>query len=227
MSEPDPVRLGRELAARHGDESARVDVGVDEARTLLQVSESPRVDDWTLRSALVRFAQPEPELSSAILESVRRTHAALDPMARDLLRHPVVTDRRLKIADDGGLAPVTDSSPDVRVADLARVVRDHPDGDHALAPLIEAYDAATESLGSDRLGGAERDAIPLLGVLLDLDELADVLAGWASTTAPADPPVKEAERLGRLTFDRLGELGVARETREGPPGRRPPARNRA
>lgn len=222
MSAPDPVRLGRELAIRHGSEAARSDIDIDETLSLLQVSESPRVDDWTLRSALVRFAQPEPELSSAILESVRRTQAALDPMARDLLRHPVKTDRRLRIADGGGLAPVTDPLPDVRVADLARVVRDHPEHD----AVLEAYDATVESAGLEPLTPVERKAIPLLLVLLDLDELADVLAGWASTTAPADPPVPVATRLGRSAFDRLGALRVARETRDRPPGRRPPARNR-
>ena len=222
MSEPDPVRLGRELAARHGADP----VDVDETRTLLQVAESPRVDDWTLRSALVRFAQPEPDLASAILESVRRTQAALDPMARELLRRGVVTDRRLASSAEGGLAPVADPVPDVRVADLARVVRALADGDHAAAPAIEAYDAAIESTGVEPLSAVERAAIPLLVVLLDLDELADVLAEWASTTAPAGPPVAEAKRLGRSAFDRLGALGVARETRERPPGRRPPVRNR-
>lgn len=222
MSEPDPVRLGGELASRHGSET----VDVDEIRTLLQVSESPRVDDWTLRSALVRFAQPQPELASAILESVRRTQAALDPIARELLRHGVVTDRRLGTSGDGGLAPPIDPLPDVRVADLARVVRIHPAGDDVVARVLDGYDAATGSAGSESLAAPEREAVPLLVVLLDLDELADVVAAWASTTAPADPPVAEAERLGRRAFDRLNTLGVARETRERPPGRRSPARGR-
>lgn len=222
MSEPDPVRLGRELAARHGADP----VDVDGTGTLLQVAESPRVDDWTLRSALVRFAQPEPELSSAILESVRRTQAALDPMVRELLRHGVLTDRRMASSSEVGLAPIADPLPDVRVADLARAVRGLPDGDHAAATVVEAYDAAVESTGAEPVSAVERAAIPLLVVLLDLDELADVLVGWASTTAPAGPPVEEAKRLGRSAFDRLGALGVARETRERPPGRRPPVRNR-
>ncbi|MDH3300506.1 MAG: hypothetical protein OES24_08360 [Acidimicrobiia bacterium] len=222
MSEPDPVRLGRELAARHGSNAAEV----DETRTLLQAAESPRVDDWTLRSALVRFAQPQPDLASAILESVRRTQAVLDPMARELMRHGVVTDRGLAVSADGGLMPMADPLPDVRVADLARLFREHPGGDDAPAELIDGYATATESVGSEPLAPAERMAVPLLAVLLVLDELADVLAHWASTVAPADPPVAEATRLGRLAFDRLGALGVAREPRERPPGRRPPARNR-
>ncbi len=212
-SPPDPARLGRELATRHGAEP----VEVDETLTLLQVAESPRIDDWTLRSALVRFAQPQPELSGAILESVRRTQAALDPVARELLRHGAVTDRGLAVAGDGGLAAPSDPLPDVRVADLARLVRLLPGRRDA---VLAAYTAEIE------LEPAERDAVALLVVLLDLDELADGLTAWASTVAPADPPVEEARRLGRMAFDRLAALGVARETRERPPGRRPTARNR-
>ena len=190
---------------------------------MLQVAESPRVDDWTLRSALVRFAQAQPELASAILESVRRTQAALDPFVRALLRHGVTVDRRLAVDPGGGLAPMADPVADVRIADLARLVRDQRNGDR----VVEAYESAVESSGSEPLDAAEREALPLVVVLVDLDELAGILAGWASSMAPAEPPVADADRLGRLAFERLGALGVARETRERPPGRRPPARSRA
>ncbi len=121
-SPPDPARLGRELASRHGTEP----VEVDETLTLLQVAESPRIDDWTLRSALVRFAQPQPELSGAILESVRRTQAALDPVARELLRHGAVTDRGLAVAGDGGLAAPTVLPLRPRITDLLRCTSSAP-----------------------------------------------------------------------------------------------------
>ena len=204
-SSPDPVQLGRELATRHGNDSSDVDDGL----TLLQVAESPRTEDWTLRSALVRFAQPQPELSGAILESVRRSQAAIDPLARKLLVHGRVTDRQLSIASGGGLTPPVDPCPDARIADLARLARAGVDGD----VLFDAYDAALEAAGSPPLDQSEREVVPLLMVLLDLDELAEMLAAWAATTAPADPPVAEAKRLGRAAFDRLGALGVAREGR--------------
>ncbi len=51
---------------------------------LLAYAEAPRQDDWTLRSALVRYAQPEPLRASAVLELVRRTDGALHPHARRL-----------------------------------------------------------------------------------------------------------------------------------------------
>ena len=59
---------------------------VDEAVQLADYAERPRVDTWTLRSALVRSAQQAPVAASAVLELVRRTDAALAPHRRDLER---------------------------------------------------------------------------------------------------------------------------------------------
>ena len=198
----DPAGLGRDLARRHQDSV----VDVDETRTLLQVSESARAGDWTLRSSLMRFAQPHPALAGAVLESVRRSQASLDPLARRLMAHGTVTDRRLSFNDDG-LAPVAEPCPDVRVADLARLVRLHPDG----RAVIGGYEEITP------LDECERQAVDLLVVALDLDEMAEELAAW-SLVAPHDPPVERVELLARSTFERLAELGVARES--APPRRR-------
>jgi len=44
---------------------------------LLDFGECPRVHDWSLRAALVRYAQPQPERAAQILELVRRIGAAL------------------------------------------------------------------------------------------------------------------------------------------------------
>jgi len=44
---------------------------------LIDFAERPRTEDWSLRSALVRYAQPEPERVNGILELVRRTEGAL------------------------------------------------------------------------------------------------------------------------------------------------------
>ena len=60
----------------------------------LGIGDVPRRDDWTLRAALVRFAQPEPVRAGAVLELVRRTDGALrkaDPATADALA-PVVAD---------------------------------------------------------------------------------------------------------------------------------------
>lgn len=56
-----------------------------ELARLVEVAEWARVDDWSLRSALVRYAQPQPGRASTILGLVRRIEAALHPQAK-LLR---------------------------------------------------------------------------------------------------------------------------------------------
>lgn len=56
-----------------------------ELARLVDVSECSRVDDWSLRSALVRYAQPQPGRSGEVLALVRRIEAVLHPHAK-LLR---------------------------------------------------------------------------------------------------------------------------------------------
>jgi hypothetical protein len=48
-----------------------------ELAALLDYQERPRVDDWSLRAALTRYAQPEPERVGDLLEVVRRIEFAL------------------------------------------------------------------------------------------------------------------------------------------------------
>ncbi len=50
---------------------------------IIGFSEQPRAGNWTLRSALVRLAQPEPLRSEAILQIVRRLDAALKPFEKE------------------------------------------------------------------------------------------------------------------------------------------------
>src|SRR4051794_14501169 len=50
-----------------------------ELAQLLDFAERPRVDDWSLRAAITRYAQPEPIRASAVLELVRRVEFGLKP----------------------------------------------------------------------------------------------------------------------------------------------------
>ncbi len=63
--------------------------GTAAAARLVDFAECARVGDWTLRSALVRYAQRFPDAASAVLELVRRTDGALQPFRRALERQPV------------------------------------------------------------------------------------------------------------------------------------------
>ena len=48
-----------------------------ELARLVAFAERSRAGDWSLRSALMRYAQPEPQRVSDVLESVRRVEGAL------------------------------------------------------------------------------------------------------------------------------------------------------
>jgi hypothetical protein len=54
-----------------------VEVEPPELAQLLDFAERPRVDDWSLRAALVRYAQPEPERAAGLLDVLRRVEGAL------------------------------------------------------------------------------------------------------------------------------------------------------
>lgn len=56
-----------------------------ERERLLDVAERPRAHDWSLRSALTRYAQIEPQRVSEVFESVRRAESAIRPHQRSLL----------------------------------------------------------------------------------------------------------------------------------------------
>jgi hypothetical protein len=53
---------------------------------LIDFAERPRVHDWSLRAALVRYAQPEPQRVNDILDLVRRTEWALGRHASVIAR---------------------------------------------------------------------------------------------------------------------------------------------
>jgi hypothetical protein len=52
-----------------------------ELAALVDCAERSRAGDWSLRSALCRYAQPQPQRVSAVLEVVRRIDAVLQPVA--------------------------------------------------------------------------------------------------------------------------------------------------
>ena len=100
---------------------------------------------------------------------------------------------------------------DTRSADLARLRAAEP---AHFDEVLASYEAAVD--GS--LDDTERSALPLLGVALHLEALADTLTEWANR-GPHDPPLDEVDVTCALVADRLDELGVP--TEQGPPpGRR-------
>jgi hypothetical protein len=86
-----------------------VDVEPPELARLLDFAECPRVEDWSLRAALVRYAQPEPERAARILELVRRTDGALRRHGRLLERDG----RGVWAALTEDAPPSPDTSPEI------------------------------------------------------------------------------------------------------------------
>lgn len=90
------------------------DIRPPELAELLDVAERPRAGGWSLRSALVRYAQSNPVRVSQVMEHVRRIEAALHPHAKLL-----VADGPALCAAASSGAP-DDDSPDARVVGLLR-----------------------------------------------------------------------------------------------------------
>jgi hypothetical protein len=55
-----------------------VEIEPAELAQLIDFAERPRMQEWSMRAALVRYAQPQPQRVSDILELVRRTEWALN-----------------------------------------------------------------------------------------------------------------------------------------------------
>jgi hypothetical protein len=86
-----------------------------ELARLVDYAERPRRGDWSLRSALVRYAQPEPQRVNDILELVRRVDAALAKSAAGLSREgPAFWDA---LEQDG-------TEPDAYVVGVLRTARE-------------------------------------------------------------------------------------------------------
>ena len=63
-----------------------VEVEPVELAQLLDTAERPRTERWSLRAALTRYAQPQPQRGSAVIELVRRIESALRPHQKLLER---------------------------------------------------------------------------------------------------------------------------------------------
>ena len=70
-----------------------------ELAALLDVAERPRAGGWSLRAALVRYAQPEPQRSSDLIELVRRIEGALRPRWKALEQGAEPDDRERALLD--------------------------------------------------------------------------------------------------------------------------------
>lgn len=126
---------------------------IDETNSIINYAEAPRHQNWTMRSALVRLAQPHPLRSEAVLQLVRRLDAALKPFVRDLQKFPIESSRSIP----GGVANVID----VRVVDLVdspdtvELTSSERDALHLVGLAIELDGLATTLTGWASQGSAD------------------------------------------------------------------------
>ena len=63
-----------------------VEVEPPELARLLDIAERPRAAGWSFRAALTRYAQPQPQRASAVIECLRRIDAGTHPHLKLLAR---------------------------------------------------------------------------------------------------------------------------------------------
>ena len=71
-----------------------------ELAKLLDAAERPRVHGWSLRAALTRYAQPQPQRASDVIELLRRIESALHPHSNLLERDGHAMWQGLRSEDD-------------------------------------------------------------------------------------------------------------------------------
>jgi hypothetical protein len=132
---------------------------------LVDFAERPRMQDWSLRAALVRYAQPQPQRVNDLLDLVRRAEWALGQHAAVLQRDGAA----LWDALDGDTLPSDEEH--ARIVKLLRVVTELDRIGDVLADWAvdisgerpdAAVDAAIEDVGTrlDALGVPHEERSP-------------------------------------------------------------------
>jgi hypothetical protein len=144
-----------------------------ELARLVYVTERTRVGDWSLRSALVRYAQPEPQRVSNLLEQVRRIETALHALAKPLQQDGPVLWALVEAEDPP-------SGPHARIVELLQVVQ-------RVDELADELAAWAEDRSLPRPDAAVDDCVT--EVAARLDEL-----GVPREEVPTGPPRRGGER---------------------------------
>jgi hypothetical protein len=142
-----------------------VDIEPPALARLVEYAERPRTQDWSLRAALVRYAQPQPQRVDDLLDLVRRTDFALGQHAALLQRDGAA----LWDALEGGTVPSDERN--AHVVELLRVAMELDRiGDVLAGWAVDisgdrpdaAVDAAIEKIGTrlDELGVPHEERTP-------------------------------------------------------------------
>jgi hypothetical protein len=100
-------------------------VAAPELAALVEFAERPRTDDWSLRAALTRYAQPHPQRVGNLLELVRRIEFVLRPQVKALEKEG--TDPSPALAGLFAAAAEIDRLGDLLAAWAADPTKERPD----------------------------------------------------------------------------------------------------
>jgi hypothetical protein len=138
-----------------------------ELALLVDYAERPRQGDWSLRSALVRYAQPEPGRVSSILEQVRRIDFALQPQSKRIERagpelwHALRGEAQPATADDEVLVEVLRSAAQLdRLGDALAAWAIDPSGAKPDSEVDEVVAEVTRCLDDAGVAREERTGPP-------------------------------------------------------------------
>lgn len=128
-----------------------------ELAQLIDFAERPRVGDWSLRSSLVRYAQPRAEQVSGVLDLVRRIDFALSPHTKLIGRDGPALWAALQSGDDPQSEPestivgLLHACEELdRLADVLAAWASSPSGDRPDAEVdatVAAVEAQLDDLG--------------------------------------------------------------------------------
>ncbi len=90
-----------------------VEIDPPELARLIDFAERPRVRDWSLRAALVRYAQPQPQRVEALLDVIRRIDFAFVRQAKSFEREGDAIWAQFESGDGDGIAPLLRVAADV------------------------------------------------------------------------------------------------------------------
>jgi hypothetical protein len=134
-----------------------------ELAQLVDFAERPHTENWSLRAALVRYAQPQPQRVNDLLDLVRRIQAALGAQSATLQRDGKeiwdALDRDTRPADVAPLVELLDAAREIdRIGDVLAewavdISRPRPD---------DAVDAVIADVAGrlDRLGIPRDERVP-------------------------------------------------------------------
>lgn len=125
-----------------------------ELSRLVDFAERPRAQDWSLRAALVRYAQPQPQRVEALLEVIRRIDFALARNNKTFEREGAAIWQALADGSSEGIVPLLRVAADVdRLGDglvAWAIDRDGPSPDEEVDRVTADTSARLDALGIPR-----------------------------------------------------------------------------